>query len=83
VPSLAVDVEHAHYASFDATPASLSTNCESESLLDPLYKIIRDELYNVAASTLPWAVQLLAPYATISRVSGFSDDDLVVLASTL
>jgi hypothetical protein len=71
VPSLAPDVEHAHYASFDATPASLSTDYKSESLAH-LYGIIRYELHNVATSTLPWAVQLRASHAPISCTDMFA-----------
>jgi hypothetical protein len=32
VPSLSLDVEHTHYASFDATLANLITEYDSESL---------------------------------------------------
>jgi hypothetical protein len=56
VPSLELDAAPAHYASFTATPANLITDYESESL-GPMYGLIRQELLNVATSTLPWAVQ--------------------------
>jgi hypothetical protein len=56
VPSLELDVESAHYASFTATLANMIIDHESESL-GPMYDIIRHELLNVATSTLPWAVQ--------------------------
>jgi hypothetical protein len=79
VPSPRIDIEHAHYASFNA---SLIIDCESESL-GPLYGIIRREVRNVATSTSPWAVQLRASYATISGTCGFSDVDLAVFATTL
>jgi hypothetical protein len=82
VPSPRIDIEHAHYASFNATLANLIIDCESESV-SPLYGIIRREVHNVATSTLPWAVQLRASYATISRTCGFSDVDLAVSATTL
>jgi hypothetical protein len=55
VPSLELDAELAHYASFNATLANLVTLYESE-LLGPLYGLIRHKLLNVATSTLPWAV---------------------------
>jgi hypothetical protein len=55
VPSLELDVEPAHYASFTATLASMIIDYEYESL-GPLYGLIRHELPNLATSTLPWAV---------------------------
>jgi hypothetical protein len=55
---------------------------ESESL-GPLYGLIRQELLNVATSTLPWAVQLRDLYDSISTMGGFSESDLVVLTNTL
>jgi hypothetical protein len=55
VPSLAHDAELAYYASFDATFANHIIVYESE-LVGPLYGSIRQELHNVASSTLPWAV---------------------------
>jgi hypothetical protein len=82
VLSLALDVEHAHCASFYATLTNLTNYHESESL-GPFYGVIRREVHSVATSTLPWAVQLRASYATISRIGGFSDVDLTVLATTL
>jgi hypothetical protein len=82
VPSLKVDAESAHYASFTATLANLIIDYESESL-DPLYGLIQHELVNVATSTLPWAVQLRNSYDSISIVGGFSESDLVVLTNTL
>jgi hypothetical protein len=82
-PSLALDDELAHYASFDATIACLiTTHYESESL-GPLYGIIRHELQNVATSALIWAVKLRASYATVSRTGRFSYADLAVLATIL
>jgi hypothetical protein len=56
VPSLELDAELAHFASFTATLANMINDHESESL-GPLYGLIRQELLNVATSTLPWAVQ--------------------------
>jgi hypothetical protein len=47
VPSLELDAEPAHYASFIATLANLITDYESESLR-PLYGLIRQELLDVA-----------------------------------
>jgi hypothetical protein len=82
VPSLELDAEPAHYASFTATLANLITNYKSESL-GPMYGLIRQELLNVATSTLPWAVQLRDSYDSISTMGGFSESDLVVLTSTL
>jgi hypothetical protein len=82
VPSLELDVERAHYALFSATLANLITDYESESL-DPMYGLIRQELLNVATIILPWAVQLLSLYDTISTMGGFSESDLVVLSNTL
>jgi hypothetical protein len=57
VPSLELDAELAHYASFTATFANLIIDYKSESLC-PLYGLTRKKLLNVATSTLPWAVQL-------------------------
>jgi hypothetical protein len=82
VPSLELDAEHAHYASFTATLANLITDYESESL-GPLYGLIRHELLNVATSTLPWAVELRNSYDSISTMGGFSESDLVVSTNTL
>jgi hypothetical protein len=82
VPSLALYVEPAHYASFDATLASRVTDDESKSL-GPLYGTICHELHSIASSTLPWVVHLRAFYAAISRTDGFSDVDLALLAITL
>jgi hypothetical protein len=82
VPSLELDAEHAHYASFIATLANLITDYESESL-GPLYGLIRHEQLNVATSTLPWAVQLRNSYDSISTMGGFSESDLEVLTNTL
>jgi hypothetical protein len=44
---------------------------------------MRQELLNVATSTLPWAVQLHSLYDTISSMGGFSESDIVVLANPL
>jgi hypothetical protein len=55
---------------------------ESESL-GPLYGLIRQELLNVATSTLPWAVQLHNSYDSISSMGGFSESDIVELTNTL
>jgi hypothetical protein len=55
VPSLELDAAHAHYVAFTATLANRITDTESESL-GPMYGLIRQELLNVATSTLPWAV---------------------------
>jgi hypothetical protein len=52
VPSLELDAEPSHYASFNATLANLISDYESESL-GPLYGLIRQELLNVDTSTLP------------------------------
>jgi hypothetical protein len=82
VPSLELDVELAHYASFTTTFANLISNCESDSL-GPMYGFIRKELLNVATSTLPWAVQLRSSYDTISTMGGFSYSDLEVLTNAL
>jgi hypothetical protein len=82
VPSLEVDAELAQYASFTTTLANVITLYESESL-SPMYGLIRQELLNVATSTLPWAVQLRSSYDTISTMGGFSESDLVVLNNTL
>jgi hypothetical protein len=51
VPSLELDAEHAHYASFTATLANLIIDYESESL-GPMYGLIRQELLHVATYTL-------------------------------
>jgi hypothetical protein len=82
VPSLELDAEPAHYASFTATLPNLITDYESESL-GALYGLIRHELLNVATSTLPWAVQLRSSYDSISTMGGFSESDLVLLTKTL
>jgi hypothetical protein len=58
------------------------TDYESESL-GPMYGLIRQELLNVATSTLQWAVRLRNSYDTISTMGGFSESDLVVLSDTL
>jgi hypothetical protein len=52
-------------------------------LLGPKYGLIRQELLNVATSTLPWAVQLRSLYDTISSMGGFLESDVVVLANPL
>jgi hypothetical protein len=82
VPSLELDVESAHYTSFTATLANLVSDYESKSL-GPMYGPIRQELVNVATSTLPWALQLRSSYDTISTMGEFSESDLVVLPNTL
>jgi hypothetical protein len=82
VPSFELDAELAHYASFTATLVNMISDHESESL-GPLYGLIRQELLNVATSTLPWAVQLRNSYDSISTMGGFSESDLVVLTNTL
>jgi hypothetical protein len=82
VPSLELDAEHAHYASFTAIFANLIIDYESESL-GPLYGLIRQELLNFATSPLPWAVQLRNLYDSISTTGGFSESDLVVSTNTL
>jgi hypothetical protein len=82
VPSLELDIELAHYASFIATLANLISDYESESL-GPMYSLIRHEELNVATSTLPSAVQLRSSSDTISTMGGFSESDLVVLTNTL
>jgi hypothetical protein len=82
VPSLELDAEPTHYASFTATLANLITDYESESL-GPLYCLIQHELLNVTTSTLPWAVQLRNSYDLISTMGGFSESDLVVLTNIL
>jgi hypothetical protein len=68
VPSLELDAEHAHYASFTAILANMIIDYKSESL-GPLYGLIRQELLNVAASTLPWAVQLRNSYDSTSTLN--------------
>jgi hypothetical protein len=70
VPSLELNDEHAHYASFNATPANMINDCESESL-GPMYDLIRQEQLNVATSTSQWVVQLRSSYETISTMGGF------------
>jgi hypothetical protein len=45
--------------------------------------LIRQELLNVATSTLPWAVQLRTSHDTTSNMGGLSESDLVVLMNTL
>jgi hypothetical protein len=82
VSSLEPDAELARNASFTATLANLITDYESESL-GPMYCLIRQELLNVATSTLPRAVLLRRSYDTISTMGGFSESDLVVLSNTL
>jgi hypothetical protein len=82
VPSLEIDAELPHYASFTATLANLITDYESESL-GPLYGLIRHELLSVATSTLPWAVQLRNSNDSISTMGGFLESDLVVLTNTM
>jgi hypothetical protein len=61
---------------------NLVIDYESESL-GPMYGLIRQELVNVATSTLPRAVPLRCSYDTISTMGGFSESDLVVLCNTL
>jgi hypothetical protein len=82
VPSLELDAELAHYASFTTILANLIDDYDSESP-GPLYGLIRHELLNVATSTLSWAVQLRNSYDSISTMGGFSESDLVVLTNTL
>jgi hypothetical protein len=82
VPSLELDAEPAHYASFTATLATRIIDYESESL-GPLYGLIRHGLLNVATFALSWAVQLRNSYDSISTMGGFSESDLVVLTNTL
>jgi hypothetical protein len=48
-PSLQLDVELAHYASFTSTLANMITDYESESL-GPMYGLIRHKLLHVATS---------------------------------
>jgi hypothetical protein len=76
VPPLELDAELSHYTSSTATLANLINDYESESL-GHLYSLIRQELVNVATSTLPWAVQLRNSYDSISTMGGFSELDLV------
>jgi hypothetical protein len=78
VPSLELDFEHAHYASFTATLANMITDYESESI-DPMYGLVLHELLHVATSTLPWAVQVRSSYDMISNMGEYSESDLVVL----
>jgi hypothetical protein len=54
VPSLELDAEHVHYASFIATLANMVIDYESESL-GSMYGLIRQKLMHVATSTFPWA----------------------------
>jgi hypothetical protein len=82
VPIYDIDAEPAYYVSFTATLANLIIDYESDSL-GPLYGLIRQELLNVATSTLPWPVQLRNSYDSISIMDGFSESDLVVLTNTL
>jgi hypothetical protein len=79
VPSLELDAAIAHYASFTATLANLVTDYEIK-WLGPMYGLIRQELLNVATSTLPWAVQLCSSYDTISTMGGFSESVIEVLS---
>jgi hypothetical protein len=72
VPSLELDAEPPHYASFTATLANFIIDYEPESL-GPLFGLIRQELLNVATSSLPWAVQLRNSYDSISTMGGFSE----------
>jgi hypothetical protein len=60
-PSLELDAKHTHYyASFNANRVNLITNYESDSL-GPMYGLIHNnELFHVATSTKPWAVQMRA-----------------------
>jgi hypothetical protein len=51
VPSLKLDAAPTHYTSFTATLANLITDYDSKSL-GPMYGLIRQELLNVATSTL-------------------------------
>jgi hypothetical protein len=81
VPSLELDATPSHYASFTATLAIMINDYESESL-GPMYGLIRQELLNVATSTLPWAVQLRNSYDTNSTMGEFSKWDRVVLSKT-
>jgi hypothetical protein len=70
IPSLKLDDEPAHYASFTATLANLIIDYDSESL-GPMYGLIRRELVNVATSTLPWAVKLRSSYERSPLWAGF------------
>jgi hypothetical protein len=70
-----------NYASFNATLANMNTDGESESL-GSMCGLVRQELLNVAISTLPWAVQLRNLHGTISSMGGFSKLDLVVFTKT-
>jgi hypothetical protein len=51
-PSLELDVEHLHYASFTTTLANLIIDHESE-MRSPMHGIIRQDLMDLATSTLP------------------------------
>jgi hypothetical protein len=81
VPSLELDDELAQYTLFTTTFANFIKYNESESL-GHVYCLIREHLLNVAASTLPWAVELRSSYDTISTMGGFSVSDLVVAPAT-
>jgi hypothetical protein len=82
VPPLELDAAHAHYASFTKTLANLIIDYESK-LLGPMYGLIRQELMNVAASTLPSAVQLRSSYDTSSTMGGFSESVINTLNQNL
>jgi hypothetical protein len=47
-----------------------------------MYGRIRQDILNLATSTLPWGVQLRSLYDTISTKGEFSESDLVVLTNT-
>jgi hypothetical protein len=82
VPSLELCAKYAHYASFTATLANRINGYESESP-GHMYGLLRQEVLNIANSTLRWAVQLRSSYDMISNMGGFSESDLVVLSNTL
>jgi hypothetical protein len=81
VPSLELDDECAHYASFTANLANLIIDYESESL-GRMYGLIRQELLYVTTYALS-CVHLHHSYDTISTMGRFSESDLVVLTDTL
>jgi hypothetical protein len=56
LPSLELDAELDHYASFAATLANVINDYESESLGHMYGRIRQDELFYVVTSTKSWAV---------------------------
>jgi hypothetical protein len=83
VPSLEMEANSAHYASFTATLANLISDYEDASL-GALYGMLCTELKNVAFSSNTWAVQLRAAWAEVAKTGGgFTVPELETVSATV